>query len=204
MKELFPAEWFPSRTMEIFFRGASRFRPNPLAIVIRPLKKEKVRINLFLKYLQNPNSKRNLWGTCRRGKLNYCSHTVFVTRKKTIPLSSSVYKSWHSFKIRSFTLTEKESGAFAELRCFPDGIIAPNSARLSTWINNDSIVNFSISQGLWPIACWVNYIGNPLQWKLMFACSCLGMHMRNEEESGGRAWFPFKERENVKARVGQG
>ena len=44
--------------MEIFFRGASRFRPNPLAIVIRPLKKEKVRINLFLKIFTKPKFKK--------------------------------------------------------------------------------------------------------------------------------------------------
>lgn len=38
IKELFPAEWFPSSKIVIFFLGASKFNPKPLAIVIRPKK----------------------------------------------------------------------------------------------------------------------------------------------------------------------
>lgn len=36
INELFPAEWFPSSKIVIFFLGASKFNPSPLAIVIRP------------------------------------------------------------------------------------------------------------------------------------------------------------------------
>ena len=38
IKELLPAEWFPSNKIVIFFLGASKFNPRPLAMAIRPEK----------------------------------------------------------------------------------------------------------------------------------------------------------------------
>ena len=72
------------------------------------------------------SSKINSSWTCPRRH-----HKHSATLADTLPLSFSVYKSWHSFRIFSFNVTADVSRAFAEVLCRPDGIFRLGDQRFS-------------------------------------------------------------------------
>ena len=113
INELLPAEWFPIRRTLIFFLGADRLRPSPLAMGIKPGTRERKATLTPGTSLQRRHYLRNL-------HKKYCQRVHLVS---DLPRSESVYKSWHSFKIRSLMLTVALSGALADDLCFPEGIL---------------------------------------------------------------------------------
>ena len=120
IKELLPAEWFPSSKMVIFFLGASRFNPIPLAMVTRP-KHSTVFINQVTRNIKITRDSYRVFSCA--AILKFHVNVRMNNFINTLPLSFSVYKSWHSFKIFSFKVTVEASGAFADVLCRPDGIL---------------------------------------------------------------------------------